>query len=169
MARQAGKLQVAIVMGSDSDLTVVDRCTETLDELCLGYEMRVLSAHRTPNELARYVEGLERRGAKVVIAAAGLSAALPGTVAAHTTLPVIGIPVCASTLGGVDALMSISQMPPGVPVAAVTIGSPGATNAALLAARILALGSKTIAKRLKAYISRRKKRVLAADRRLQKR
>lgn len=142
------QISVAVIIGSNSDRKVIQGGLDVLDQLGLAYELRVLSAHRTPDQLVDYVKTLPDRGAKVVIAAAGLSAALPGTIAAHTTLPVIGVPVNAGTLGGLDALLSISQMPPGVPVAAVTIGSPGAKNAAFLAARILALSDNTLTKKL---------------------
>lgn len=168
MAKKSIDLQVAVILGSDSDLDTIEGGLKTLDELGLSYELRILSAHRTPKQLARYAAALEGRGVKVVIAAAGLSAALPGVVAAHTCLPVIGVPISAGTLGGLDALLSISQMPPGVPVAAVTIGSAGAKNAAILAARIIALSDAALQKRLKAFADRQSKRVLEKDRQLRK-
>lgn len=163
-----GKSQVAVILGSDSDLEMVGGGLKLLEEFGIGYELRILSAHRTPKETAAYVEGLTETGVKVVIAAAGLSAALPGTVAAHTLLPVIGIPVSVGTLGGLDALLSISQMPPGVPVAAVTIGSPGARNAALLAVRILALSDQGLAGKLAAYADKQRESVLAKDQQCRK-
>lgn len=166
MSKNTSNPQIAVILGSDSDLATIDGCVKTLDELGLTCELRILSAHRTPRQLTRYVESLQTRGVKVVIAAAGLSAALPGVVAAHTLLPVIGIPVNAGSLGGLDALLSISQMPPGVPVAAMTIGSAGAKNAALLAARIIALGEPSLQKRLKDYADAQSNHVLQKDRRL---
>lgn len=164
MGRKINQSQVAVIIGSDNDRDVIEPCLTTLDEFDLSYELRILSAHRTPKDLARYVEALEGRGVKVIIAAAGLSAALPGAVAAHTPLPVIGVPINAGTLGGLDALLSMSQMPPGVPVATVTIGSAGAKNAALLAVRILALANKTLAKKLREAGRRQRRTVLAKDR-----
>jgi len=164
MTSKATKPSIAVIIGSDSDLEVVDHCLKMLDEFELGYELRILSAHRTPEELTRYVRRLEGKGVKVIIAAAGLSAALPGCVAAQTALPVIGIPVDAGALGGVDALLSISQMPPGVPVAAVTIGSSGARNAALLAARIIALNDRKLGRKVKEFADQQRKKVLAKDR-----
>ena len=124
-------------------------CLETLDSLELSYEVNVMSAHRTPAEVAEYASSAEERGLKVIIAAAGLAAHLAGAVAANTSLPVIGVPLSAGTLGGLDALLSTVQMPPGVPVATVAIGKYGAKNAAWLAARIIALQDSDLAKRLK--------------------
>jgi len=164
MAKTKATPQVALVLGSDSDLDVIGVGLKTLDRLGLSHELRILSAHRTPRELVQYAETLEGRGIKVVIAAAGLSAALPGTIAAHTALPVIGLPVNTGSLAGLDALLNISQMPAGVPVAAVTIGPPGATNAAILAARIIALADPAVGKRLGQYVDRQRKNVLASDR-----
>jgi phosphoribosylaminoimidazole carboxylase PurE protein len=139
---------VALIVGSASDAEVVSGCRRTLDELKIPYEARVLSAHRTPRELCEYVEQLEGRGVKVVIAAAGMSAALAGTVSAHTQLPVFGVPIPSGPLAGVDALLSTAQMPPGVPVGCMAIGPAGAVNAAYMAARILALGSEKVTRRL---------------------
>ena len=128
---------VAIVMGSESDMETMRKAEKELDDRGIGSEVRVMSAHRQPDLVAEYSKELANRGFKVVIAGAGLSAALPGTVAAHTRLPVIGVPLTSanSALGGMDALLSCAQMPPGVPVAAV--GHNAARNAAILAARIL--------------------------------
>ena len=130
--------QVAIVMGSDSDKETMQKAEAELDERGISYEVRVMSAHRQPDVVAEYAKELKFRGFSLVIAGAGLSAALPGVVAAHTELPVIGVPLTSanSALGGLDALLSCAQMPPGVPVAAV--GLNAARNAAVLAARILA-------------------------------
>jgi len=157
--------QVAVVIGSDSDLDVIECGLKVLDELGITYQLRILSAHRTPAELSRYIDTLEDRGVKVVIAAAGLSAALPGVISAQTVLPVVGVPVNTGALGGVDALLSMSQMPPGVPVGTVTIGSAGAKNAAILASRIIAVSDKRLAEALRGYIDAEEKKVLAEDRR----
>jgi len=130
--------KVAIILGSDSDWPVMEACYKTLGEFGVPVEVRVLSAHRTPDQLAAYVKEAPAREVGVFIAAAGMAAALPGVVAAWTSLPVIGVPLVSGTLQGVDSLLSIAQMPPGVPVAAVAIGEAGARNAALLAVQILA-------------------------------
>jgi 5-(carboxyamino)imidazole ribonucleotide mutase len=129
--------QVGIVMGSKSDMPVMEKAGEQLDELGIRHEIRVMSAHRDPDTVAEYAKNARMRGLKVIIAGAGLSAALPGVVAAHTDLPVIGVPLTSrmSVSGGLDALLSIAQMPPGVPVACVGVDNP--KNAAVLAARIL--------------------------------
>ena len=129
--------KVGIVLGSDSDLEVMSSCIETLRELGIEYKLTVASAHRTPDRVAEYAQTAAERGVAVVIAAAGWAAALPGALAAHTNLPVIGVPISSSPIGGLDALYSMVQMPPGVPVATVGIGEAGATNAALLAAQII--------------------------------
>jgi 5-(carboxyamino)imidazole ribonucleotide mutase len=128
---------VGIVMGSKSDMAVMERAAKELEELGIRYEMRVMSAHREPETVAEYAKNARMRGLRAIIAGAGLSAALPGVVAAHTDLPVIGVPLTSKTsvAGGLDALLAITQMPPGVPVAAVGVDS--ARNAAVLAARIL--------------------------------
>jgi 5-(carboxyamino)imidazole ribonucleotide mutase len=142
--------QVAIVMGSSSDAPIMAVAEETLNGLGIEHETRVLSAHRTPDELRDWARGLAGRGFKVVIAAAGGAAALPGAVAAHVTLPVVGVPLAApnAIAGGLDALLSIVQMPRGVPVATVAIGEAGAANAAILAAEIIALGDPALASRI---------------------
>jgi 5-(carboxyamino)imidazole ribonucleotide mutase len=129
--------QVGIVMGSKSDLPVMERAGQELEERGIRYELRVMSAHRDPETVAEYARNARLRGLRVIIAGAGLAAALPGVVAAHTDLPVIGVPLTSKTsvAGGLDALLAISQMPPGVPVA--TVGVDNAKNAAVLAARIL--------------------------------
>jgi phosphoribosylaminoimidazole carboxylase PurE protein len=129
--------QVGIVMGSKSDMPVMEKAAEQLEELGIRHEIRVMSAHRDPDTVAEYAKNARMRGLKVIIAGAGLSAALPGVVAAHTDLPVIGVPLTSrmSVSGGLDALLSIAQMPPGVPVACVGVDNP--KNAAVLAARIL--------------------------------
>ena len=127
------------------------KCSELLGELGVPHELRVLSAHRTPEETRRFAETAEERGLQVVIAGAGWAAHLAGFVAAHTTLPVIGVPIDSSPLQGMDALLSTVQMPPGIPVATVSLGAGGAKNAAVLAAEILALSHPAIAERVKVY------------------
>ena len=140
---------VAILLGSDSDWPTVEPGYRMLEELGLKAEVEVISAHRAPDRLREYVISAENRGVRVFIAAAGMSAALPGAIAAHTIRPVIGIPVAAGVLQGIDSLLSMVQMPPGVPVATVAIGSPGARNAAVLAAQMLALQDPAAAEGLK--------------------
>ena len=137
---------VGILVGSESDLPVLEKCTARLTSLGVDYELEVLSAHRNPEGVAGYVASAPGRGVKVFICAAGMAAHLAGAVAARTNLPVIGIPVAAGTLGGFDALLSTVQMPSGVPVATVAIN--GAANAAVLAAQILALSDQDLAQRL---------------------
>lgn len=152
-------ITVAIMMGSKSDLPTMEGVSDILKEFGVVYEMRVLSAHRTPRETAEYAEGLKARGAQVVICGAGGSAALAGVVAAHTDLPVIGVPI-ESVLDGMDSLLSTVQMPPGVPVGAVAIGKAGAKNAGLLAVRILALGDAGLAGKLQAFREAQRKKIL---------
>ncbi len=154
------KIEVAIMMGSQSDLATMQEAADIFKEFGVGYEMRVLSAHRTPQETDRYAEALCSRGIKVVIAGAGGSAALAGVVAARTLLPVVGVPVETTALKGMDSLLSTVQMPPGVPVGCVAIGKPGAKNAALLALRILSLSDKTIEKKLKKYQEAQRQKIL---------
>lgn len=140
---------VGVVLGSDSDLPRMNECRRVLDDFGVGGEMRILSAHRVPEEVARYGREARGRGLKVLVAGAGLAAHLPGVLAAYTTLPVIGVPLAAGALKGLDALYAIVQMPPGVPVA--TVGIDGARNAGLLAVQILALSDPQLAGRLAAY------------------
>ena len=137
---------VAVVMGSKSDAPLMEECLATLTKLGIPHESAVMSAHRTPDKVREFAIGARDRGIQVIIAAAGGAAALPGAVKAHTALPVIGVPVPSSDIGGIDALYGIVQMPPGVPVAAVAVGSWGARNSALLAAEILALKHDDIRK-----------------------
>ena len=137
---------VAVIMGSKSDAPLMDECLEMLSKLGVPHESAVMSAHRTPDKVREFAIGARDRGLEVIIAAAGGAAALPGAVKAYTALPVIGVPVPSSELGGIDALHGIVQMPPGVPVAAVAIGSWGARNSALLATEILALHHDDIRK-----------------------
>ena len=143
--------QVLILMGSASDAPVMQAAVEALTELGVSSEMTVASAHRSPDRVRRLVDEAPARGVKVFIVGAGAAAHLAGVVAAHTALPVIGVPLDSSALNGLDALLSTVQMPPGVPVATVAIGKPGATNAGVLAAEILALGDERLAERLRAY------------------
>lgn len=131
---------VGVVMGSRSDWETMRHCVEQLDALGVPNEVRVLSAHRTPGELSAWVAAAEERGVEVFIAAAGMAAALPGVVAAQTTLPVLGVPMGSRLLGGLDSLLSIVQMPGGIPVGTLAIGKAGAVNAAILATQILARG-----------------------------
>lgn len=145
---------VGIVIGSDSDLDTMLQTVEVLDTLGIGSEMVVASAHRTPHRTEEWASGAAARGLRVLIAAAGGAAALPGVVAAFSSLPVIGVPIAATPLNGMDALLSIVQMPKGVPVATVAIGPWGAANAGLLAAQILALGDAALAERLAVYRKR---------------
>lgn len=142
---------VSVVMGSTSDAEHLEPMFKLLDQFEIPWEKRVLSAHRQPDELKGYIVDADRRGIAVFIAAAGLAAALPGVIAAHTLKPVIGIPIPGGPLRGVDALLSIVQMPGGIPVATVGIGSNGPKNAAVLAARILSLGDERVRDRLTAH------------------
>jgi 5-(carboxyamino)imidazole ribonucleotide mutase len=148
----SGEPRVGIIMGSTSDYETMKAAATTLDELGVAYEMRVVSAHRTPDLMFRYASEARARGLQVIIAGAGGAAHLPGMVAAKTTLPVIGVPVRSQALNGLDSLLSIVQMPAGVPVATMAIGN--AANAALLAARILALSDPELARALKQRASR---------------
>jgi 5-(carboxyamino)imidazole ribonucleotide mutase len=145
---------VGIVIGSDSDLDTMLQTVEVLDTLGIASEVVVASAHRTPHRTEEWASGAAARGLRVLIAAAGGAAALPGVVAAFSSLPVIGVPIAATPLNGMDALLSIVQMPKGVPVATVAIGPWGAANAGLLAAQILALGDAALAERLAVYRKR---------------
>ncbi|MBC1501022.1 5-(carboxyamino)imidazole ribonucleotide mutase [Listeria weihenstephanensis] len=140
--------QVGVIMGSTSDWETMRKVCEVLEELEIAYEKKVVSAHRTPDLMFTYAENARSRGIKVIIAGAGGAAHLPGMVAAKTTLPVIGVPMKSKALNGLDSLLSIVQMPGGVPVATVAIGEAGAVNAGLLAAQILSLENEVIASRL---------------------
>jgi 5-(carboxyamino)imidazole ribonucleotide mutase len=142
-------IQVGIIMGSDSDLPIMEDAIKILNEFGIGYEVKVLSAHRTPNQHAEYSRTAVSRGLKVIIAAAGGAAHLPGVTAAQTTLPVIGVPIKGKSLEGMDSLLSIVQMPPGIPVATVAIN--GAKNAAILAVSILSIANSDISKKLIEY------------------
>src|SRR4051812_31875947 len=151
---------VAVIMGSRTDLKVMQPALDLLDELKVPYEASVVSAHRTPDRMFEFAEAAEARGIQVIIAAAGGAAHLPGMVAAKTTLPVLGVPIPATALNGVDALLSIVQMPKGVPVGTLAIGEPGAANAALLAASIVGTSRPDIRERLKKWRSARTNDVL---------
>jgi phosphoribosylaminoimidazole carboxylase PurE protein len=140
--------KVGVIMGSDSDWPVMQKCCDMLKSFDIPFEVRISSAHRTPDETAQYAASAADNGLKVIIAAAGMAAHLAGVIAAHTTLPVIGVPMASGALQGVDALLSTVQMPPGVPVATVGIGAAGAKNAAILAAQILAGKDETLAEKL---------------------
>ena len=142
---------VAIIMGSQSDWPTMRHAAETLDALGVGYDKRIVSAHRTPDRLYAFAKGAKAAGVKVIIAGAGGAAHLPGMAASMTTLPVFGVPVESKALSGVDSLYSIVQMPPGVPVGTLAIGKAGAINAALLAASVLALSDAAVSDRLEAW------------------
>ncbi len=143
---------VGIIMGSDSDIPVMDNAAQLLEKFKIPYEMKILSAHRTPDQTAEYVKSLSGRGVKVLIAGAGCAAHLAGVAAAQTNLPVIGVPIDASSLKGIDSLLSTAQMPPGVPVATMAIGKGGAYNAAIFALRILSLLDDELAQRYDSFV-----------------
>lgn len=155
--------KVAVLMGSKNDLPRIQGCVDTLAELGIPREVRVMSAHRTPAAVAQFASGAAEGGIGVIIAAAGGAAHLAGVVASHTLLPVIGIPVEGGALNGLDALLATVQMPAGIPVATVAIGGAGATNAALLAAEILALGDGDLRARLADFRERQRRKVEDAD------
>lgn len=157
--------RVGIVMGSDSDMPVMAKAAEILDEFGIEYEMNIISAHREPEEFFTYAKSAEERGYKVIIAGAGKAAHLPGMCAAIFPMPVIGIPMKTSDLGGVDSLYSIVQMPSGIPVATVAIN--GGANAGILAAKILATGDAELLDKIKAYSAKLKDQVVAKDEKLQ--
>ncbi|MDQ3420260.1 MAG: 5-(carboxyamino)imidazole ribonucleotide mutase [Acidobacteriota bacterium] len=160
-------ISVLILMGSDSDAPVMQGAADILTEFQIPWEMTVASAHRSPERATRLVAEAPGRGVKVFIVGAGAAAHLAGVVAAHSSMPVIGVPIDSSALKGLDALLSTVQMPPGVPVATVSIGKPGATNAGVLAAQILAVGDPDIADRLVAYKKRLAEKVEAAAAKLE--
>jgi phosphoribosylaminoimidazole carboxylase PurE protein len=156
-------MKVAILMGSKSDLTVMEECSAILRQFGLQYEMRILSAHRTPEEVISFSTQAQDQGFSVIIAGAGMAAHLAGVIAAHTLLPVIGVPIDTSSLGGLDALLSMVQMPPGVPVATVGLGKAGARNAALLAVEMLSLKDESLQAKLEQFRRDMKKTVLEED------
>jgi phosphoribosylaminoimidazole carboxylase PurE protein len=157
------KKPIAFLLGSDSDLPALEGAIAALRELGIGFQVRILSAHRTPDETVAFAAEAERNGVQVLIGAAGMAAHLAGTLAAHSTLPVLGIPIDTGPLHGHDALLSTVMMPPGVPVGTLGIGRSGATNAALLAARILALHDRTLADKLRARRAAERDQVLSKD------
>jgi len=160
-------VQVLILMGSDSDAAIMSAAGEVLSELGVTWDMTVASAHRSPARVQRLVQEAPANGVQVFIVGAGAAAHLAGVVAAHTTCPVIGVPIDSSALKGLDALLSTVQMPPGVPVATVAIGRPGATNAGVLAAQMLAMSDRALAERLVQYKRQLEEKVEAAAKRLQ--
>ncbi len=153
-----GKALVGMIMGSESDLPIMEKAVEVLKEFGIGHEMTISSAHRLPEQTAEYAKTARQRGIEVIIAGAGMAAHLPGVIASHTTLPVIGVPLKSGSLNGVDALYSIVQMPPGVPVATVAID--GAKNAAYLAASILSIKHPEIAEKIEAFREKTRKMLL---------
>ncbi len=157
--------QVEIVMGSDSDLAVMSKAAEVLDQFEISYEMRILSAHREPDDFFAFAKGAEERGCKVIIAGAGMAAHLPGMCAALFPLPVIGVPMHTTSLGGRDSLYSIVQMPSGIPVATVAIN--GGANAGILAVKILATSNPSLLEQLKGYAQRQADSVREKDQKLQ--
>jgi len=154
-------LDISIIMGSTSDQAVMEKAIEIFQDLGISYELRAISAHRTPDFLFKYINQFPQRGFKVIIAGAGGAAHLPGIIAGKTILPVIGVPIKTQTLEGLDSLLSIVQMPKGVPVA--TVGINNAVNAALLAARILALENHQIRKRLLSYLDKMEQKIKELD------
>ncbi len=154
---------VSIIMGSTSDLPVMEKAMSLLEEMQIPFEVNALSAHRTPEAVEQFARGAQGRGIQVIIAAAGMAAALPGVIAASTTIPVIGVPI-KGMLDGLDAMLSIIQMPPGIPVA--TVGVNGAMNAAILATQIIALGNSDVAQRVAAYKARLGEKIEKANRQL---
>ncbi|MBQ9727501.1 MAG: 5-(carboxyamino)imidazole ribonucleotide mutase [Kiritimatiellae bacterium] len=169
MSKKQPAPAVGLVMGSDSDWPLVSKAHETLDELGIPHEVRVMSAHRSPDIAHDYAAAAEGRGLKVILAAAGGAAHLAGVLAAWTTLPVIGIPVPGGALGGLEALLATVQMPSGIPVATVALSSAGPANAAVLAAEILALSDAGLRKRLRERRRKLRDKVVAADAALQDR
>lgn len=160
------KTEVAIIMGSDSDLSVMKDAAEILEQFGIGFDLTIVSAHRTPDRMFTFAKSLEKKGIKVVIAGAGGSAHLPGMVASITPLPVIGVPVKGKSFDGLDSLLSIVQMPPGIPVATVAIN--GARNAGILAASIIGVGNKKIFKKISDYKKSLEKEVLRKAEKLEK-
>jgi len=160
--------QVAVLMGSDSDLEVMLNASKTLDKFKIPHVIEVASAHRSPALVRRLIKGWERDGLKVIIAGAGCAAHLPGVVAGETGLPVIGVPLASPPFNGVDAMLSILPMPGGVPVATMAVGKSGAINAALLAVRILALSDSSVKKKLEKYIDELEAKVIEKNKKLKK-
>jgi 5-(carboxyamino)imidazole ribonucleotide mutase len=167
MADNSAKPKVGILMGSDSDLDIMAEAEKRLDGFGIAYETRILSAHRTPHETQKYAESAINRGLEAIIVGAGSAAHLAGVVAAHTTLPVIGVPIDSSSLKGLDALLATVQMPGGIPVATMAIGKAGATNAGIFAAEILARKDAALAAKLARFKEEMAVGVLAKDKKLQ--
>jgi len=166
MAKQTA--EVGIVMGSDSDWPIVQSAVKTLESFGVSTEVRVISAHRTPEEAAKYASSAEKRGIKVLMSAAGGAAHLGGVIAAHTILPVIGIPIKGGAVNGIDSLLATLQMPSGIPVATVTLGSAGPVNAAVLAVQMMALSRAGLRKKLVAYKDQLKEKVRKGNQRVQR-
>ena len=160
------KSLTAVVMGSDSDMSVMQVCIDTLEDFGIEPVVRIISAHRTPQVAAEFAENALEKGIKVIIAAAGMEAHLAGSLASRTILPVIGVPIASGGLGGMDALLSTVQMPPGVPVATVALGKAGAKNAAILAVQILALSDENLAKKLTEFKKAQEQKTLDKDKQL---
>lgn len=157
---------VGIVMGSDSDLPVMEEAGKVLDSFGVRYEITITSAHRSPKKTRDYIRSAEEKGIKIIIAGAGLAAHLAGVIAAETTMPVIGVPINSSPLLGLDSILSTLQMPSGIPVATMALGKGGAKNAAILAVQILAIGDKSLQKKLKSYKKRLAEKVEEKDSKL---
>ena len=157
---KAKDVLVGIIMGSKSDWPTMEEASKVLEEFGIAYEVEVVSAHRTPDKMMKYAESAKERGLRIIIAGAGGAAHLPGMVASKTTLPVLGVPVKSKALDGLDSLLSIAQMPAGIPVATFAIGVAGAKNAGLFAASILALEDKTVARKLETFRKVQTKTVL---------
>ena len=162
------RAKVAIIMGSDSDLPKLEGAIKTLKDFDVDFEVKVASAHRTPDVVLEWTKTAPRRGVQVIIAAAGGAAHLAGVVAGHTLLPVIGVPIGGTALSGLDSLLSMVQMPAGIPVATVAVGSAGGTNAALLALQMIGLSNADVARKLKSHRTAMAKSVAAKDANLQK-
>jgi phosphoribosylaminoimidazole carboxylase PurE protein len=160
------KAIVGVVMGSQSDLEIMQGCVEQLEEFGIPYEVRVISAHRTPDVAHEYAATACERGVKVIIAAAGMSAALAGVLASETTLPIVGVPINSGPLNGVDALLSTMQMPPGVPVGCMAVGKAGAKNSAIYAAQILATGDAELSAKLREFKTKQANKVKETDARV---
>ena len=159
-------VQVAIIMGSDSDLPIVEASFAVLDDFGVNYTKNVMSAHRTPHDVMKLIKNSEDNGCQVFIAAAGMAAHLAGAVAAHSSKPVIGIPIESGGMGGIDALLSTAMMPPGVPVATVAVGKSGAKNSAILAVQILATSDEDLSAKLREFKENMRKEVLEKDQKL---
>ncbi len=166
MSEKSQGIQVGVVMGSRSDWETMSACSEMLKQFAIGHECQVVSAHRTPEWMMEYAKSAASRGLQVIIAAAGGAAHLPGMIAAQTTLPVLGVPIRSQALNGLDSLLSIVQMPGGIPVGTLAIGTAGAKNAALLAIRILAIQNPNLSVAMQQYLDTQRDQVLA-DRHLE--